>query len=222
MRTNVSRALRALRRRRAWRQVDLGRRAGLSRDVVHRAENDQLRGITIGSLERLASTLGAELVIDVRWHGADLDLLIDRIHAAIANVAAQRLERAGWLVFPEVSFNHFGDRGRCDLVAWHQPSWTLLIAEAKSRLGNLQDALGKVDVKVRLGPVIARELGLGRPERVVAAIILAEHGANRRIVRDHDVLFRRFGVRGRQAFAWLRHPERAVTGLLWYESPDVR
>lgn len=224
MRTNVARALRALRRLRGWRQVDLGRRAGVSRDVVLRAENDRLRGITIGSLDRIAAALEAYLVIEIRWRGAELDRLIDAVHARLAAAAARRLERAGWVVHVEVSFNHFGDRGRCDLVAWHARTRTLLIVEIKSRLGDLQETLGRLDVKLRLGTIIARELGLDRPARIVGAIVLAENGANRRVVRGHDVLFRRYALRGRQAFSWLRRPDpadRAVSGLLWFESPDV-
>jgi transcriptional regulator with XRE-family HTH domain len=221
MRTNVSRALRVLRRRRGWRQVDLARRAGLSRDVVLRAENEEIRGITVGSLDRLVSELDAQLVVEIRWRGADLDRLIDARHAAIAGSAARRLEGSGWRVYPEVSFNHFGDRGRCDLVAWHATTGTLLIVEVKSRVGDLQDMLGQLDVKRRLGSVIARELGLDPPAGVVRTLVLAEDGANRRTLLRHEALFRTFALRGREAFGWLRRPDRPASGLLWFESPDV-
>lgn len=222
MRTNVPRAIRALRRRRRWRQVDLGRHAGLSRDFVHRVENDRLRGITIGSLDKLLAALDAELVIEVRWRGAELDALFDRTHAALVTLAAGRLEREGWEVFPEVSFNHYGDRGRCDLVAWYERSRTLLIIEVKSRIGNLQETLGRLDVKLRLGDVIATGLGRVRPARVVGAIVLGEDGANRRCIRRHESQFRRFRLRGRDAFAWLRAPNGPAAGLLWFESPPAR
>lgn len=177
--------------------------------------------MTIRSLDQLAGALNAHLAIDLRWRGAELDRLIDARHAAIANLAGRRLEGSGWIVRSEVSFNHFGDRGRCDLVAWHPGARSLLIVEVKSLIGDLQDALGRLDVKVRLGPVIARELGVGRPAVVVGGFVLAENGANRRIVRTHDALFRRFGTRGRLALAWLRHPERVAAGVLWFESPDA-
>lgn len=221
MRTNVPRALRALRRRRAWRQVDLARRAGVARDLVQRAEGHRLEGVTIKALEQLARALNANLAIDLQWRGAMLDRLIDARHAAIANVAGRRLEGSGWVVRSEVSFNHFGDRGRCDLVAWHPAARALLILEVKSLVGDLQDALGRLDVKVRLGQVIAREVGIDRPAVIVGGLVLADHGANRRIVRTHDALFRRFGTRGRHALAWLRRPERPASGLLWFESPDA-
>ncbi|HEX5579731.1 MAG TPA: helix-turn-helix transcriptional regulator, partial [Candidatus Limnocylindria bacterium] len=208
--TNLPRALRALRRRRGWRQSDLGRRAGLSRDVAQRAENGNLEGITVRSLDRLATALGATLVIELRWRGAELDALMDRVHASLVTAAAERVERAGWTVYPEVSFNHFGDRGRCDLIAWHAPTRTLVIIEVKSRIANLQETLGRLDVKVRLATLLAQELGLARPAGVVSALVLGEDGANRRTVKHHNALFRRFGLRGRAAFAWVRDPTRPV------------
>jgi transcriptional regulator with XRE-family HTH domain len=213
--------LRTLRHRRRWRQEDLGRRAGLSRDVVHRVEAGELRGVTVGSLARLTQALDAQLVVDIRWRGAELDRLIDADHAALVSAAARRLERCGWIVRSEVSFNHFGDRGRCDLVAWHPGTRTLLIVEMKTRIGDLQETLGRLDVKARLGGIIAEQVGWGHPLLVVPALVLDEQATNRRVLRDHQAQFRRFGLRGRAALAWLRRPSQAarVSGLLWFESP---
>jgi hypothetical protein len=187
---------------------------------VSRAERGELHGLTIGTVSRLVEALDATLVVEVRWKGADLDRLLDRAHAAAQNAVAERLSAAGWLTRAEVSFNHFGDRGRCDLVAWHPSARTLLVVEIKSRLGDLQDTLGRLDVKVRLGPILAQQLGWDRPMRIVRALVLAEHRTNRRVVVRHDSLFRSFGMRGRQAFSWLRAPVADVTGLLWFELTD--
>lgn len=218
MRTNAPRAIRALRLRRGWRQADLAHLAGLSRDVVHRIEASQLAGVTIGSLDGVISALQAELVVEVRWRGAQLDSLIDRLHAALVTAVAERLQRSGWMTQVEVSFNHYGDRGRCDLVAWHPAERILLIVEVKTRLGNLQETLGRQDVKVRLGAEIAAQLGFGAPRYVVPALVLVEHGANRRQICTYDALFRRYTLRGKSALAWIRRPGSPVTGLLWFES----
>jgi hypothetical protein len=221
MRTNVPRALRALRRRRAWRQVDLAQRARVARDLVQRAEGHRLTGVTVGALDQLAQALNAYLSVELRWRGADLDRLIDAKHAAVTSVAARRLEHHAWVVRTEVSFNHFGDRGRCDLAAWHPATRTLLILEVKASLGDLQEALGRLDVKVRLGHQIATGMGVGRPTRIVGGFVLAAGGANRRVIRQHDAMFRRYDARGRAAVAWLRHPAKAISGVLWYELPDA-
>jgi transcriptional regulator with XRE-family HTH domain len=220
VRTNVPVAIRALRRRRSWRQDDLGRRAGLTRDAVSRAEQGELNGLTIGSLSRLVAALDATLAVEVRWHGADLDRLLDRAHALVQNAASHRLIASGWLVQPEVSFNRFGDRGRCDLLAWHPASRTVLVVEVKSRIGDLQDTLGRLDIKARLGPVLAQQAGWGRPARVVRALVLAEDRTNRRILARHASLFGLFGERGRGAIRWLRHATPPATGLIWFELTD--
>ena len=151
--------MRALRVRRQWRQTDLGRRAGLSRDAVSRAELGKLDGLTVGPLDRLCEALEATLVVEIGWQGAALGRLVDRVHAQLQDEVARWLTAAGWIVRVEVSFNHYGDRGSCDLVAWHPVHRILLIIEVKTKLGNLQDTLRRLDTKVRLAAVIARDLG---------------------------------------------------------------
>ena len=219
MRTNVPSAMRALRHRRAWRQEDLGRRAGLSRDAVSRVESGQLRGLTLGSLARLVEAVDATLSVEVRWQGADLDRLIDRDHAALQNAAARRLGELGWIARAEVSFNHYGDRGRCDLLAWHPATRTILIVEVKSRLGDIQDTLGRLDVKARLGGLLAEQVGWGAAALVVPAFVLADSWSVRRVLMRHESLFHRYGVRGRTALAWLRSPQLA-SGIVWFERSD--
>ncbi len=218
MRSNVPTAVRALRRIRRWRQVDLGERARLSRDSVSRAELGDLRGLTVGTLERLAAALGATLVVELRWQGADLDRVIDRAHAVLQAVVVSRLRSAGWVTHVEVSFNHYGDRGRCDVVGWHPRTGTVLIVEVKSRLANLQETLGHVDVKRRLGGAIAQQLGYLQPRSVAIALVLGDARTARRTVERHSALFDAFAVRGRSALAWVRQPTGAGVRLLWFEA----
>jgi transcriptional regulator with XRE-family HTH domain len=217
MRTNVPSAMRALRRMRRWRQADLGRRANLSRDPVSRFERGQLDGMTIGSLDALAGALGATLVVDLRWRGAELDRLVDRLHAEVQEAAARRLTRAGWLVRAEVTFNHYGDRGACDLVALHPATGCVLVVEVKSRLGNVQETLHRLDTKARLGGLLAQQLGWPRPGSVARALVLAELRSTRRVLARHPELFAGFPVRGRRATRWLRRPMVGRVGVLWFE-----
>ena len=206
--------------RHRWRQEDLGRRAGLSRDVVSRAECGALEGITVGSLSRLVEVLGATLVVEIRWQGADLDRLIDREHAHLQEAAALRLTSRGWIAHAEVSFNHYGDRGSCDLVAWHPGTRTLLVVEVKSRIGNLQELLQRLDVKARLGGILAEQLGWPVPQAVVRALVVADGRTSRRVVERHGALFSAFALRGRVALRWIRAPSAAADGLLWFEEPS--
>jgi hypothetical protein len=156
--------------------------------------------------------------VEIRWQGADLDRLIDRVHAHVQEAAARRLTSRGWVLRAEVSFNHCGDRGSCDLVAWSARTRTLLVVEAKSRLGNLQDVLHRLDVKVRLGRQLATQLGWPEPSVVVGALAIAEARTARRILAQHATLFSGFDIRGRAAAAWLRAPAGPVRGLLWFET----
>jgi len=210
--------MRALRLRRGWRQTDLGGRAGLSRDAVSRAELGRLDGLTVGSLNQLCEALGATLVVEVRWQGAALDRLVDRKHAQLQDEVARRLTAAGWIVRAEVTFNHYGDRGSCDLVAWHPVYRILLIVEVKTRLGNLQDTLHRLDTKVRLAGIISRDLGYGPPASAVRALVLAEDSTNRRIVARHRALLGTFAIQGRATRRWLRRPTAQAAGLLWFQT----
>ena len=176
MHTNVQRAVRLLRIRRSWPQGVLGSRAGVSRELVSRLERGDVAGMTLGSIDRMATALGASVHLQLRWQGEHLDRLMDAAHAAIQQAVAELLTSMGWTVRVEVSFNHYGDRGRVDVLALHPALRILLIVEVKSDLGDLQDTLGRLDVKVRLGPVIARELGWNNVAVVMPALGSATHG----------------------------------------------
>lgn len=179
--------------------------------------------MTVGSLDRLASALGGSLFIELRWHGEQLDRLMDSTHAALEERTVQALRATNWMSEVEVSFNWYGDRGRCDAVAFDPETRTLLIVEAKTRLGDVQDLLGRLDVKVRLGKQIARQIGWPEPVRVIPCLVVAEGRTARRVVASHAALFARFTHRGRAADRWLAAPgsDEHVGGLLLFESlPD--
>ena len=179
--------------------------------------------MTVAFLDGLASALGATVVIELRWHGEQLDRLMDSAHAALEEMTIQGLRAANWMTEAEVSFNWYGDRGRCDAVAWDAKTRTVLIVEAKTRLGDVQDLLGRLDVKVRLGKQIARQIGWPDPLRVIPCLVVAEGRTARRVVAAHPALFARFTHRGRAADRWLAAPDSAehVGGLLLFETlPD--
>lgn len=158
LQTNVPRSIRAIRHRKGWRQADLANSSGTSREIISRLERGGLHGVTLGSLETVAEALGATLALVLRWEGAELDRLADAAHARLQEQVAGALERLGWLVRIETSFNRYGDRGRVDVLAHHPVARTLLVIEVKSAIGDLQETLGRLDVKVGLG-------GQSRPMR---------------------------------------------------------
>jgi hypothetical protein len=139
---------------------------------------------------------------------------------SLEEMTVQRLRAANWVSEVEVSFNWYGDRGRCDAVAWHPDTRTLLIVEAKTRLGDVQDLLGRLDIKARLGKQIARQLAWPEPLRVIPCLVVADGRTARRIVSSHAALFARFTHRGRAADRWLADPasDEQVRGLLIFET----
>lgn len=215
--TNLPRAVRALRRRMGWTQSMLGARVGVSRQLISRIERGDLAAVPIGTLRRVATELDAALSLQIRWRGEELDRLVDAAHASLQQATSALLISLGWLVRVEVSFNHYGDRGRVDIVAIHPTLRIVLIVEIKAGLGDLQDTLGRLDVKVRLGRRIADDLGWSDVSAVVPVLVIGDTRAARSVIAHHDALFQRFTVRGRSALAWLRRPRGgAPTGMLWF------
>jgi transcriptional regulator with XRE-family HTH domain len=192
-----------------WRQEDLAKRAGVPRGSVSRIETGDADVVTLGALRRITAALDARLLLDVQWRGAELDRLLDARHAALQEWFAAYLRRIGWEVRVEVSFNVYGDRGRYDLLAFHRTSNALLAVEVKTSVGDIQELLGKLDVKVRVAPRVARDLGW-QPSRVVPALVLADSSTVRRHVQAHAALFARFAMGHRTAASWLRQPEATI------------
>jgi len=213
----LGRVARVLRIRQQLTQGALALRAGVSRQAVSLLERGEARSLRIGVVEAALAALGARLDVRVLWNGPDLDRLLDASHAALTAVVKRRLERLGWVVRVEVSYNHFGERGRIDVLAWHRSAGILLVVEIKTDLVDVQSLLGTLDAKTRIAPTIAEPMGW-RVTGVVPIIVFAEDRTIRRHLARLDTLFDRFALRGRAATNWLRHPATVPSGLLWFSS----
>lgn len=215
--TNIARAVRTLRLARGGSQATLGARAGVSRELVSRLERDDVAGMTLGNVDRVATALGASLRATFSWRGAKLDRLMDARHAALQHAVSNLLTELGWVVRVEVSFNHFGDRGRVDILAFHPGVRVVLVVEIKSALGDIQETIGRLDVKTRLGRQLARNVGWTGVAAVVPALVILDARPSRKVVSAYPALFARLSVRGRTAVAWLRRPlTPEPDGLLWF------
>lgn len=185
----------------------------VSAGVVRLIEEGQLERVSLSALRRIAGVLGVRLAWDAGYRGAELARLRDADHAAVAELLMRRLTALGWLVRAEISFNHYGERGRIDLLAFHPPTATLLVVEIKTVIADLQALLGGMDVKERVARQVGRSIGF-RAGGVVSALVVLESTTNRRRVAEHAALLSRFALRGRAAWAWLRSPEAPCPGLL--------
>jgi transcriptional regulator with XRE-family HTH domain len=216
----LGRLVRALRRRRRWRQEDCASRAGVHRSTWSRLEGGHVDGMTVGVLRRCLAVLEVRAELKAHWRGAQIERLRDDRHAGLEAAWKDRLERWGWTVVAEVSYSRYGERGRIDLLAWQPRLRILVVIEVKSEIVDVQALLGGLDAKARLGASVARETGLGTPAMVVPMLLVAEGSTNRGRIRGLDSLFSRFERRGRRAASWLRKPAGPVSGLLVFS--DLR
>lgn len=211
------RIVRALRRRRGWRQVDLALRAGVSQQLISMLERGHAAGVTVGLLERVAAVLDARLIVRIDWHGEAADRLLDAGHAAIVEAVVAMLHAAGWMVVPEATFAIRGERGSIDVLAWHAGSSTLLVVEVKSVVADVQGALAPFDRKLRLAREIAAERGW-RPTRIASLFVIKDDRTARRRVDDHATTFdTRFPDRVAKVRRFVADPARHPTlhGLMF-------
>jgi transcriptional regulator with XRE-family HTH domain len=197
------------------RQADLAAATGLSRQTISRLEQGTCDRMVFAAADRVAQALGARLVVYLSWQGEQLDRLVDAAHAELQNAAVNFLTAAGWLCAVEVSFNHYGDRGRYDILAYHPATGTLLVIEVKTAVGDVQATLGQLDVKLRLARTVARERGWNA-RHVARLLVIADERQQHRIVHRRAALFASFALRSHAARAWLRHHTAGADGLLIY------
>ncbi len=215
----VGRMIRAVRVRRGWRQSDLAEAAGVSQTTVSRIERGRLGAVPIRTLRAVAGALDVRATVELRGSGADLDRLLGAGHSAMHEELARLF--AGlpdWVSLPEVTFAIYGERGAIDVLAWHEPTRSLLVIELKTELVDMQETVGTLDRKVRLAVKIARERGWD-PLTVSSWLLIAESPSNRRAARRHGAMLgQRFTVDGHAIAAWLRRPGGRVHALSFLSS----
>lgn len=213
-RRTVARSLRAIRRRKGWSQRRVAAQLGISQSELSRRERGSLENCSVAEVERWGVALGAHVSLDVRVEGERP--LSDERHARLQNWLVGMLHQHGWSVLAEHSFNHYGDRGRIDVLAHRPIDNALLIVEIKTRIDDVGDVLGRLDVKCRVAPMLARERQW-RTDAVVPMLLILEQRTNRRRVADHAPLFSAYPMRAQTAAAWLRRPRGpAPAGILLF------
>jgi transcriptional regulator with XRE-family HTH domain len=215
------RGFKALRIRKRMRQEDLSAAAGVSRGVIVRIEQGGAARVTVDTLEKVARPLGARVICRLSWNGEGLDRLLDADHAAIVDQVVRILRAAGWLVATEVSFNHYGERGSIDILAFDPQSRIALVIEVKSVVPDVQAMLGSLDRKERLALGIARERGW--PAVAVARLLVVrEDRTARRRIEAHAATFANaFPDRARAIRSWIARPvtTQPMCGL-WFLSNE--
>lgn len=216
--------VRALRIRKHWRQDDLARRAEVTRSDISRIERGRAGMLDLDLVARVAAALGARLEVRIVGRGGDLERLLNARHSALHEAVARMFAGlADWVVVPEVSFSVYGERGVIDILAWHAATRTLLVIELKTEIVDINQLMGGVDRKRRLGAAVARDRGW-QPLAVSAWVVVADSSTNRRRVVNHATTLRAaFPNDGRQVHGWLRNPRGVLACLsFWSDAQGVR
>jgi transcriptional regulator with XRE-family HTH domain len=215
----VGRSLRAIRRSRGLRQVDVATEAGVSQALVSSIERGRCGTVAVSTLDRVVSAAGADLECLVRYRSAELDRLLDEAHAATTIAALARLRAAGWSALTVVSFNHYGDRGSVDILALHPTTRTVLVVEVKSEIASAEEMLRRLDVKARLGGRLALDRFGERPARVARLLVVRDSTVNRaRVRRLEPLLAAALPLRSGELRRWLAAPGPMVGGLLFVDA----
>jgi transcriptional regulator with XRE-family HTH domain len=220
----IGRALRALRRRRGLRQIDVAKRAGVSQATVSTAENGHIRTLSLGTVRRLFEAVDAGFEGLVFWRGGALDRLLDERHALLVGASVARLSRLGWRVIVEATYSIYGERGSIDVLAGHDRTRSLFVAEVKSELVSVEEVGRKTDEKLRLARRnLCRERFGWTPVAAARVLVLPDSDSARRSVARHaPVLDAAFPVRGRAVTRWLRRPSEDLSGILFVSNINPR
>jgi transcriptional regulator with XRE-family HTH domain len=208
------RLIRLGRLRRGWRQVDLAARADVSRTMVSRLERGHCGEVPLAVSRAVAAALEIRVEVAARARAIDLDRVVNARHSAMAEFVTTWIARLpGWIARPEVSFSEYGERGIIDLLCWHAPSRSVLLAEIKTELLDFGELLGRLDVKRRLATKVARGVGW-EPATVSTWLLVADSMTNRRRASAHGALLSAaLPDSGRNLVRWLKKPAGTVHAL---------
>jgi transcriptional regulator with XRE-family HTH domain len=153
-----------------WTKTSLGERSGVSRQMVEAIES----GKANPSLDVIGSLLDAlDIELDIVPRGP-VDLAgsgpADAAHAICSAYIQRRLVAAGWRVEREVRISDRRYLGWIDILAFHEPSATLVVIEVKTRIDDVGAIERSLDWHVRNAGRAAERCGW-RPRHVVAWVL---------------------------------------------------
>jgi transcriptional regulator with XRE-family HTH domain len=214
-------AIRAIRRRRKWRLVDLGQKAGVSASFVSRLERGHVGTQSVDSIRAVAGALDMRVDLTPRWRAGELDRLLNARHSELHEAIARWFKEhyPAWVLAPEVSFAIYGERGVIDILAWHPGRRALLVIELKTALVDINELVGTLDRKRRLAGKIVRDRGWD-PVIVGAWLIVADSRTNRRRLAAHRTMLEgALPDTGRTVPGWLRDPARPIGAVSFWRLP---
>jgi transcriptional regulator with XRE-family HTH domain len=215
-------AIRALRRRRRWRQSDLAEMASVPQSTISDIERGHVAEQQVGTLRRVCAPLDARVEFDLWWRGGALDRLLDARHARVGDRVVGVQIEDGWQTLAEVTFAEFRETGSIDVLGVRRDLLAAVIHEIKSEVTSVEETNRRFDVKIRLAPTIVRKTFGFTPDILGAVLVLPDDTTARRRVAEHEATFRtRYPARGWEVRRWLRQPSGSLRGL-WFLSDIAR
>jgi transcriptional regulator with XRE-family HTH domain len=218
----VGTAIRAVRVRRGWRQADVAAKARIARNTISLIERGHLSKVSVPAFRRVTAALEIRSEVHLWMAHGDLDRMLNAGHAAMHESMARFFGTLpGWVHAPEVSFAIYSERGVIDILAFHEPTGSLLVIELKTEFVSLEDLLTTMDVRLRHAAKIARERGWNA-KSVSAWIVFADSRTNRRRVDAHAAVLRAaYPTDGNVMRGWLRAPKGSVRALSFWTDSSV-
>jgi transcriptional regulator with XRE-family HTH domain len=218
----VGLAIRALRRRRGWRQRDLAAAAAVSQATISILERGHLDRASVRVVRDVVEALDGRATFDIRWRGAALDRLLDERHAALGARVVAELRAHAWEAQVEVSYARYAERGSIDVLGWHPETRSLLVVELKTEIASAEETLRKHDEKVRLAPQIARERCGWRPTVVGRVLVLPDdRTVRRRWAKMESLMSAAMPAATVEVKRWIRAPRRELFGVWFLPLIDV-
>jgi transcriptional regulator with XRE-family HTH domain len=208
--------VRALRRRRGWRQSDLAAASDVSQQTVSVVERGHLDTLSIRTSRRILSALDARGEFEVRWRGGSLDRTMDENHAWLVGAVVESLRSHDWDSAVEVTYAVYGERGSIDVLGFHRRTGSLLVIEVKTEITSVEETLRKLDEKVRLADRIARaRLGWAATTTSRILVLPATPAARRGVARHEQVFDLAMPARTVAIRQWLNAPVGSISGQ-WF------
>ena len=178
---------------RRLRRAVAGTPAYVTRATMHDATHSRTSERADRSRFAPASpSLGARTTVNVTPPFVDRPTRqLDRVHPLASAYVRRRMEASGWSVEQEVPIGSRRTIGWIDLLAFDEPSATLLLKEIKTELldiGQVQRSLAWYE---REAGVVARRLGW-RPRHVVSAVLVLASDENEETIMAIRDLFARW------------------------------
>lgn len=212
--------VRALRRKRGWRQSDLALAARVSDSVVSRAEAGHVETLSLQTIRRILAAVDVRADLSARWRGGELDRLLDSRHTAIVTAASTELVSWRWLVLQEVTYAIYRERGSIDLLGLRPADAIALVTEVKSEVTSWEETQRRFDEKVRLLPKIVFDRVGWRPRVVGKVLILDGTMTNRRRVASLGAAAQQgYPARTVDVRRWIRQPIGPLAGIWFLSNP---